>query len=193
MWYAEWPNILVVFSMWCIQLVWRAQCDWLYQKKTLNLYKFYYIYTPADHFYWLYKVSASNWNLLVCRISQFFFPRKLKYRITCAAQLLMFHHLSRNGFCEVPTSHTCTLNMPISLLPSLFYSFVMSDATGMREFGLTLNHVYLNYSPSASCVDQNVCNNHTKENSPRPPAPYTCSMPCCSSLDWAFSQQLKIK
>ena len=71
---AEWPNILVLSSVQCIHLVWRAQCARLKQQKTINPYKLYYIYTSAGHFYWLYEFSASYCNLLVYSSSQVFPP-----------------------------------------------------------------------------------------------------------------------
>ena len=74
MWYLEWQNILFLLSVQCIHLVWWAQCAWLKRQKKLNTYKLYYIYTSTSHLYWLYEVSASDWNLLVCSSSQVFLP-----------------------------------------------------------------------------------------------------------------------
>ena len=121
------------------------------------------------------------------------FSIELKYQITCATQLLTCHHIFSNSFYKVPTSNTCTSNMPMSLLPSQFSSFFMSYIKGMREFGLTLTHVSLKSSPSASCVNQNLCNNCMKETSPIPPVPQTCPTFFCSDLDWALRQQLKMR
>ena len=81
----------------------------------------------------------------------------------------------------------------MSLIPSSFSSFVMSYIKVIKEFGLTLTHVSLKFSPNASCVDQNVCNNFMKEIFPIPPAPQTCSTIFCSALYWAFRQQLMIQ
>ena len=45
---AEWPNILVLLSVRCIHLVWRAQCAGLNQQKKLNLYEpFIFIHLQA--------------------------------------------------------------------------------------------------------------------------------------------------
>ena len=45
----------------------------------------------------------------------------------------------------------------------------MSDMKGMEAFGFTLTYVSLNYSPSASSIEKNVCKKCTKYTSPIPP------------------------
>ena len=55
---------------------------------------------------------------------------------------------------------------------TLFVLFIfMFDMKGMGELGFTLTHVSLKYSPSASSVENNVCDNFMKETYPIPPVP----------------------
>ena len=77
--------------------------------------------------------------------------------------------------------------------PIHFLQFVISNMKVRGEFGFTITHLYLKSSPSASLIDQNICNNCMKDTSLRPPDLYTCSTLYCSVLYWTCGQKLTIR
>ena len=96
-----------------------------------------------------------------------YFLCELQERKTCAAKVLIFHHIINNAFCKVPTSQKFTCMITFSLSPYQFSLFVMSDMKDMGSFEFTLTHASLKYPPSASSFDPNVSNNCMKDTPPQ--------------------------
>ena len=77
--------------------------------------------------------------------------------------------------------------------PIYFSSLSMSSMKGMGEFVFNLNHISLKSSPSASSIDQNMCNNFIKYTSLGPHVQYTRSILSCITLDCQYMHQLNIQ